>query len=250
MSKELMWLTLTVILTGVLWIPYILDRCRVRGLMGSMANPSRNDKPQSAWAQRLYFAHTNAVENLMIFAPLVLILNAARPFDPKHRARLRGLFLGAAGARHRLYARCAGPAHARLHCRLPGAGRAGARGFRETLALSRSRRGAFHDRAQIEPARQVPKAEPASPSSREAQNASATAAGACLTRSAACNASTRSRVSTRACDSSLRSRRGKALEQADRRKPRTRCRRVVELAAQYLAPRSACARWHAARRGT
>jgi len=76
MSKELLWLTLTVILTGVLWVPYILDRIMVRGLMGAMANPSRNDKPQTPWAQRLYFAHTNAVENLAIFAPLVLILDA------------------------------------------------------------------------------------------------------------------------------------------------------------------------------
>ena len=76
MSRELMWLTLTVILTGVLWIPYIIDRILVRGAAGAMANPSRRDKPQSAWAQRLYFAHTNAVENLMIFAPLVLILDA------------------------------------------------------------------------------------------------------------------------------------------------------------------------------
>ena len=76
MSKELLWLTLTVILTGLLWAPYILDRILVRGLMGAMANPSRNDKPQSPWAQRLYFAHTNAVENLVIFAPLVLILDA------------------------------------------------------------------------------------------------------------------------------------------------------------------------------
>lgn len=75
MTKELMWLTLTVILTGLLWVPYILDRIMVRGLMGAMGNPSRNDKPQSGWAQRLYFAHTNAVENLMIFAPLVLILD-------------------------------------------------------------------------------------------------------------------------------------------------------------------------------
>ena len=75
MSRELMWLTLTVILTGVMWIPYILDRIMVRGLMGAMANPSRNDTPQSPWAQRLYFAHTNAVENLVIFAPLVLILD-------------------------------------------------------------------------------------------------------------------------------------------------------------------------------
>jgi uncharacterized MAPEG superfamily protein len=76
MTKELMWLTLTVILTGLMWVPYILDRIMVRGLMGAMANPSRRDKPQAEWAQRLYFAHTNAIENLIIFAPLVLILDA------------------------------------------------------------------------------------------------------------------------------------------------------------------------------
>ncbi len=76
MSRELMWLTLTVILTGLMWLPYTLDRVKVRGLMGSMANPSRKDKPQSAWAMRLYFAHTNAVENLVIFATLVLILDS------------------------------------------------------------------------------------------------------------------------------------------------------------------------------
>jgi uncharacterized MAPEG superfamily protein len=75
MTRELLWLTLTVILTGVLWIPYTLDRIMVRGLMGAMANPTRNDTPQSAWAQRLYFAHTNAVENLVVFAALVLILD-------------------------------------------------------------------------------------------------------------------------------------------------------------------------------
>ena len=76
MSRELLWLTLTVILTGLLWVPYILDRVMVRGLMGAMANPSRKDKPQSAWAMRLYFAHTNAVENLVVFAALVLILDS------------------------------------------------------------------------------------------------------------------------------------------------------------------------------
>jgi uncharacterized MAPEG superfamily protein len=76
MTKELMWLTYTVILTGVLWIPYILDRAVVRGLMGSMANPSPTLRPQSAWAQRLQAAHYNSVENLVVFAALVLILNA------------------------------------------------------------------------------------------------------------------------------------------------------------------------------
>jgi uncharacterized MAPEG superfamily protein len=76
MTRELFWLTLTVILTGVMWIPYIINRAQVRGLMGALANPSRHDKPQSEWANRMMFAHDNAVENLVIFAPLVLILNA------------------------------------------------------------------------------------------------------------------------------------------------------------------------------
>ncbi len=75
MSKELFWLTMTCILTGLLWVPYMLDRIKVRGLMGTMANPSPKDTPQSPWAQRLYFAHTNAVDNLVVFAPLVLILD-------------------------------------------------------------------------------------------------------------------------------------------------------------------------------
>lgn len=77
MTRELFWLALTVILTGLLWIPYILNRMQVRGIAGTMANPSRNDKAQSEWANRLMFAHDNAVENLVIFAVLVLILNAA-----------------------------------------------------------------------------------------------------------------------------------------------------------------------------
>ena len=76
MTRELFWLTLTVILTGLLWIPYVLNRCQVRGLTGAMANPARGDKPLAPWATRLMFAHDNAVENLVIFAPLVLILNS------------------------------------------------------------------------------------------------------------------------------------------------------------------------------
>ena len=76
MTRELFWLTLTVILTGVMWIPYVVNRCQIRGLSGAMANPSRNDRPQSEWATRMMFAHDNAVENLVIFATLVLCASA------------------------------------------------------------------------------------------------------------------------------------------------------------------------------
>jgi len=72
MSKELFWLVFTVAMTGLLWLPYVLDRIAVRGLMPTLANPDPGDKPQSAWAQRMMAAHTNALENLVIFAPLVL----------------------------------------------------------------------------------------------------------------------------------------------------------------------------------
>ena len=82
MTRELFWLALTVILTGVLWVPYILNRCQVRGLTGAMANPSRNDKPHAEWATRMMFAHDNAVENLIIFAPLVMILDSLNISSP------------------------------------------------------------------------------------------------------------------------------------------------------------------------
>src|SRR3954467_8589146 len=76
MTRELFWLTLTVILTGLLWVPYVLNRCQIRGLGGAMANPSRNDKPHAEWANRLMFAHDNALSYLGLCARLVLILNA------------------------------------------------------------------------------------------------------------------------------------------------------------------------------
>jgi uncharacterized MAPEG superfamily protein len=60
MSTELFWLVLTIAMTGLLWVPYIVDRLMVRGPIGAMANPSPKDKPQSAWAQRLMAAHINA----------------------------------------------------------------------------------------------------------------------------------------------------------------------------------------------
>jgi uncharacterized MAPEG superfamily protein len=76
MTQELFWLTLTAAMTALMWVLYIVDRIRVRGLMETMNNPRPNAKPQSAWAMRMYFAHTNAVDNLVVFATLVLVADA------------------------------------------------------------------------------------------------------------------------------------------------------------------------------
>jgi len=73
LPAEIFWLMLTIVLTGLLWIPYILDRIGVRGLMRAIGNPMPDDLPHSRWADRLMRAHGNAVENLVVFAPLVLI---------------------------------------------------------------------------------------------------------------------------------------------------------------------------------
>ena len=60
-------------MTALFWLPYVLNRIAVRGLMGAMGNPQSTDKPHSPWAERALAAHDNAVENLVIFAVLILV---------------------------------------------------------------------------------------------------------------------------------------------------------------------------------
>jgi uncharacterized MAPEG superfamily protein len=77
MTPELTSLTYVATLTGLLWVPYVLDRITVgKGVLHEVGNP---DTPTvlSPWADRLKRAHANAVENLVVFAALVLIANAA-----------------------------------------------------------------------------------------------------------------------------------------------------------------------------
>lgn len=76
MKPELLYLTLAAALTGLLWVPYILDRVAVGGLADAVGYPAA-PKPQSPWAVRLMKAHDNAVENLVVFAALVLAAQAA-----------------------------------------------------------------------------------------------------------------------------------------------------------------------------
>ena len=77
MSKELFWLTLTLLMTALFWLPYVLDRIAVRGLMGALANPTNQPIKQSDWAIRAQMAHANGTENLVLFAGLVLAIQLA-----------------------------------------------------------------------------------------------------------------------------------------------------------------------------
>jgi uncharacterized MAPEG superfamily protein len=75
MSMELEYLAWTALLTGLMWIPYILNTVMVRGLVDAVGYPV-NPKPLAPWATRMKAAHYNAVENLVVFAALVLIADA------------------------------------------------------------------------------------------------------------------------------------------------------------------------------
>ena len=82
MKTELLYLVLTTTLTGLIWIPYIIDRIAVWGLTTAVGYPE-NPKPQSPWARRMMAAHENAVENLVVFAGLVLAGSATAPRPPR-----------------------------------------------------------------------------------------------------------------------------------------------------------------------
>lgn len=72
MSTTLTYLAWTVLFTALLWIPYILNAVMVRGLIDAVGYPA-SPKPLAPWAERAKKAHYNAVENLAIFAPAVLL---------------------------------------------------------------------------------------------------------------------------------------------------------------------------------
>src|SRR3569623_1318923 len=76
MKPELTYLVYVCLLTVLLWLPYVLDRILKWGLLDAVGYPA-HPKPVSAWAVRLKAAHANAVEKLVVFAPLVLVANAA-----------------------------------------------------------------------------------------------------------------------------------------------------------------------------
>jgi len=72
-ATEIYWLTLVSGFTLLLVFPYAFVRIKRIGFQKLLANPLPGDDPfKQAWAHRAYRAHMNAIENLVVFAPLVL----------------------------------------------------------------------------------------------------------------------------------------------------------------------------------
>ena len=86
MTTELYWLTLTALMTALFWVPYVLNRMVVSGLGGALASAAPEGSAHSPWAQRAMKAHYNAVENLAIFAPAVLVAHLLNISTPATKA--------------------------------------------------------------------------------------------------------------------------------------------------------------------
>ena len=59
-------------MTALLWLPYVGNRIFELGPWATLKVPKL--QPNAPWAERLMRAHANAIENLVIFALLVLVI--------------------------------------------------------------------------------------------------------------------------------------------------------------------------------
>lgn len=77
MKIELLYLLLTAILTGVLWVPVVIGYVTSRGVLTPAAYEVAPTSPLPPWVNRANRAHQNAVENFAPFAAVVLIAYVA-----------------------------------------------------------------------------------------------------------------------------------------------------------------------------
>lgn len=93
LPAELHYLVLTALFTGVMWVPIILNRIGEMGPWPALRNPQPDVRPHAEWAYRLANAHRNALENLAVFAPLVLAVQVLGVATPTTQAAAAVFFL-------------------------------------------------------------------------------------------------------------------------------------------------------------
>ncbi len=82
MTTEIYWLTLTAILTGLLALPYVFNVIVRQWPLKGMRILERPPEPGEErfewdWGNRAEGAHTNAVENLVVFSSLVIAVQVS-----------------------------------------------------------------------------------------------------------------------------------------------------------------------------
>ena len=74
-SPELNWAINSAIFTSVLWAPHIVQRIVEMGPYCAFRDPRHDVATRAPWAQRAIRAHTNAVENLVVFGLLAMAVH-------------------------------------------------------------------------------------------------------------------------------------------------------------------------------
>jgi hypothetical protein len=72
-TPELHSLVLISTATALMWVPYVLARMTSHGVLRAIGTPGPGYPTDAPWAERARRAHLNAIENLAVFAPLVLV---------------------------------------------------------------------------------------------------------------------------------------------------------------------------------
>jgi len=70
------YLLATTVLTALIRVPWMVNKVTVRGLKNVVGYPSESE-PLAGWARRLWYAHQDALDNLVIFAPLIVLVYLA-----------------------------------------------------------------------------------------------------------------------------------------------------------------------------
>ena len=94
MSQLEFYTGLSAVWIAIAWVPYLLDRIMVRGLVGAMANPSPDLAQQSDWAVRAKAAHVVAIQAFSAFAPLAILAMIRIPEDGYPNILAMTFFIG------------------------------------------------------------------------------------------------------------------------------------------------------------
>ncbi|MGO9699171.1 MAG: MAPEG family protein [Xanthobacteraceae bacterium] len=81
MSPELKYLALTALLTGSLWIPYVVAQVMTNGPLQPPNYVDPEQRPLPPWGKRADRTYINAVETFAPFAALVIAIQVAGKND-------------------------------------------------------------------------------------------------------------------------------------------------------------------------
>ncbi|MEL6257543.1 MAG: MAPEG family protein [Pseudomonadota bacterium] len=74
-TPELYWLAATATFTALLWLPYILSFILQIGVVPAVEGRKYAASLEAGWADRAKRAHGNAVENLVVFGALAIVVH-------------------------------------------------------------------------------------------------------------------------------------------------------------------------------